>query len=100
MNILPELLRRVDAMNGSHELRCAAAIVGLAVDLGAVSLPEALAIVGRCGSYDELSARLTTLADDARMFIDDPLPVGCPPGHEHRVFRITGEREEVPTWTR
>lgn len=93
MTTFTELMRRVDAMNGSHELRCAAAIVGLAIDLGAVSLAEVQTMVGRCHDYEELANRLTILADDARALVYDTLPVGCPPGHEHRVFRVVGERE-------
>lgn len=99
MNVTELLLAKVEAQQGGRELWCAAAIVGLAVDLGAVSLADAQALVSGAWSYDELANRLTTLAEDARALVDDPLPIGYPPAPAGR-FRIVGEREEVPTWTR
>lgn len=80
-------------MHGSRELLCAAAICGLAVDFGAVSLAEVSAMVDRCRDYDELSARLATLADDARAIVDGELPMVCYPPAPAGRFCVVGEVE-------
>ena len=100
MSITERLLTRVEALQGSCELWCAAALVGLCVDLGAVTLEEAQAVVDRCRDYDELANRLTVMADDARATVTGELPiVGYPPAPAGR-FRIVGELEGADVWNR
>lgn len=87
--ITSKLIRRCEERQMCTATTAAAAVLGAAVDAGLISLPDLLDLVRSCATADQLGDALTMLAATA----DDPLPVGCPPGHEHRIFRVVGERE-------
>lgn len=87
-HISAELVRRAQARCLRPTVVAALAVLGEAVDAGIITLPALLDLVRSCATADQLGDALTMLAATV-----DPLPVGCPPGHEHRVFFITGERE-------
>ena len=86
--ITSELVRRCESygMDATTTMVCQA--LGQAVDAGLIALPDLLAMVRSAKDADQLGDMLVMVAATV-----DPLPVGCPPGHEHRVFFITGERE-------
>ena len=91
--ITSELVRRCESygMDATTTMVCQA--LGQAVDAGVIELGELLDLVKSCATADELGNALVMLATTAMAY--DPLPVGCPKGHEHRVFRAVGEREGV-----
>lgn len=87
--ITSALLDRAQAA-GVDELGAAVlGVLGAAVDSGIITLGDLLDLVHSCATADQLGDALTMLAATA-----DDLPVGCPPGHEHRIFRVVGEREQ------
>lgn len=86
--ISAELVRRCEDRRLCSTVTAICAGLGAAIDAGMVSLPELLDLVRSCNTTDELGDALAMVATTATV---DPLPVGCPPGHEHRVFRIVGE---------
>lgn len=92
--ISAELVRRCEERRLCSTVTTVCAALGAAIDAGVIELGDLLDLVRSCNTPDELADALTTLAASAQ------LPVGCPPGHEHRVFRVVGEREGGDTWTR
>lgn len=89
-HISAELVRRAQVRNLCPDAVATLDILGAAIDAGLISLDALLDLVRSCSTADELGDALAMVATTATV---DPLPVGCPPGHEHRVFRIVGERE-------
>lgn len=87
--ISTELVRRCDRAGVGSTTTEVAAALGAIVDAGLLTLDQVLDLVHSCSTGDELAGALLMLAASVRT----PLPVGCPPGHEHRVFRVVGEWE-------
>lgn len=94
-----ELTRRCEVRGLHPTVTAICGVLGKAVDAGMISLPELTDLVNSCSTVDQLGDALVMLAASATA--QDWPPVGCPPGHEHRVFRVVGYSEEaigVPTW--
>ena len=89
--ISSELVRRAECRGYCTNTVNTLQVLGMAVDAGLIELGELLDLVRSCATADQLGTALSMVATTATAY--DPLPVGCPPGHEHRIFRIIGERE-------
>lgn len=87
-HISAELVRRCEDRRLCSTVTAICAALGEAVDANLIELAALLDLVRSCNTTDELGDALAMVATTATV---DPLPVGCPPGHEHRVFRIVGE---------
>jgi hypothetical protein len=109
--ITSELIRRCEARKMCTATTAAAAVLGAAVDAGLIALPDLLDLVRSCSTADQLGDALCMLAatvpasgiSEQTLAIrtgEDWPPVGCPPGHEHRVFRVVGEPDGGDTWAR
>lgn len=87
--ITTELVTRCERAGVGDTTAQVARALGTIVDAGLLTLDQVLDLVHSCSSGDELAGALLMLAASASAWP----PVGCPPGHEHRVFRVVGEPE-------
>ncbi len=87
--ITTELVTRCDRAGVGETTAQVAQALGTIVDAGLLTLDQVLDLVHSCSTGDELAGALLMLAATTSA----QLPVGCPQGHEHRVFRVVGEPE-------
>ena len=88
--IAAELVRRCEQRHLAHTVTAICFAIGAAADAGAVELADLLTRLNGCRNVDELGDLLLDLAAAMPSEPQDWPPVGCPKGHEHRVFRVVG----------
>ena len=84
--ITTELVTRCERAGVGDTTAKVAKALGTIVDAGLLTLDQVLDLVHSCSTGDELAGALLMLAAT----MPAQLPVGCPPGHEHRTFRVVG----------